>query len=516
MDLSGTKQDRLKVGEQYNPLAVGINSGTGTGEVVFAGYGITAKDLNYDDYANVDVAGKVVIVLRKEPNHAPFGKSQPSGHAFFSTKAVNAAAHKAAAMIVVNDQRTLANEKNPGTDKLLEVEEAGRGTPRGFRIPVYFVKREPLEALVKESLGVSLTELENTIDQTGEPATRELKGARIEFATELKRDQVMAKNVIAELPGVGALADQTVILGAHYDHVGMGGMGSLAPGTIAVHNGADDNGSGTVAMLEATRQIVQRAQANATKPRRRIVFMAFTGEERGLLGSKHYVDAPRWPLEDTVAMVNLDMVGRLINDELTVYGTGSGTQLGPLVREEVQRAGLKLDEQPTGYGPSDHQSFYERGIPVLHFFTGLHNDYHRPTDDFAKINLNGLSRITDIVGEVVWKLALTPERPLHQQTGRGGDMRQQPRPVLGVTLDLEKVGTGAVITSVVPNGAAAKAGLQAGDRVTSVEGVKIEDSPQLKTRIEAAGVGQSLRLGVVRGEESLEILVQLAGDSRLP
>ncbi len=492
--------------QDFNPLSLG-SSGAGSGGVVFAGYGISvteprADGQKYDDFAGIDVTDKVVIVLRKEPSFEPFGKSRPTAHSFFSTKAVNAAAHKAAAMIVVNDQKTIAGA---GADTVLQVSEAGPGSPRGFKIPVFMCKREIVDKLVTAAVGKGLNELEDSINRTGQPASIELAGAKVDFSAAMRRDQVMAKNVIGELPGFGKLADETLVVGAHYDHVGMGGIGSLAPGTIAVHNGADDNGSGTVALLETVRQIVARAAAKPTEARRRIVFIAFTGEERGLLGSLHYVKSPRWPLEQTVAMVNMDMVGRLASNKLTVYGTGSGTLLAPLVRTVVAAHELTLDEVATGYGPSDHQSFYEKGVPVLHFFTGLHNDYHRPSDDFDKINLSGLTRITDIVSEVVWDLALSPERPVYQKTERGGEMRRQPRAVLGVTLKLDAGGPGAYVDGTVPEGAAAKAGLVQGDRILEVDGQAVDGPDGLRARIGAAGVGQKVRLKVDRGGQTLEI-----------
>ena len=205
------------------------------------------------------------------------------------------------------------------------------------------------------------------------------------------------KNVVGVLAGEGPLADETIVVGAHYDHVGFGGPGSLAPWTHEVHNGADDNASGTAALIE----VAERLATSEKGPRRRVVFIAFTAEERGLIGSAYYCRNPRFALEKTVAMINMDMVGRLVDDKLIVYGTGTAAEFDHLMDTTAARLKFEITKHEGGFGPSDHASFYAQKIPVLHLFTGNHNDYHRPSDDVEKLNVPGMRRVVDFVADVL-------------------------------------------------------------------------------------------------------------------
>ncbi len=373
------QQFQLDLEKDFTPVSLG-SSGTFDAPIVFAGYGITAQDeglnLDYDDYAGLDVAGKVVIVLRKEPRQndekSPFSGTDPSQHAFFSAKLANAIQHKAAAMIIVNDRAT--GESSDG-DVLPKVEGAGRSFTQQ-QIPTLWVKREIVDKMLATSLSKSLADLENEIESDLIPRSAEIPNWRAIGEANIQPSKIKLKNVVATLPGEGELAKEFIVIGAHYDHVGMGGQGSLAPETIAVHNGADDNASGTVSLLEVARTLKNTLSGN----RRTIVFIAFSAEERGLIGSRYYVRNPRFALENTVAMLNLDMVGRFTGDVLTVFGTGTGKEFESLLEKEASTEAIKLEKIPFGYGPSDHQSFFEMKIPVLHFFTGLHNDtIVRPT-----------------------------------------------------------------------------------------------------------------------------------------
>lgn len=225
-------------------------------------------------------------------------------------------------------------------------------------------------------------------------------------------------NTAGLLPGTDpALADQVLIIGGHHDHAGVGGPGAMGfPGEI--HNGADDNASGTVTMLEIARHFA----AQEKKPLRRIVFMAFTGEERGLWGSAHYTRNPRFALKDTIAMYNLDMVGRLTNNKLKLQGTGTAAEFDALVEDLNKKYKFALEKDPTGFGPSDHTSFYRAKVPVLHIFTGLHSDYHRPSDDVDKLNLDGMRKIAQFVEEIVQWTLDQDARPEYKEIrrARGG------------------------------------------------------------------------------------------------
>ncbi|HVX62789.1 MAG TPA: M28 family peptidase, partial [Pirellulales bacterium] len=434
----------LKLGEDFNPLAIG-GSGKLNLPLVFVGYGITGKQEEYDDYAGISVEGKAVIILRHEPEqanpHSVFNGTRHSDHAPFARKLSNAFEHGAAAVIFCTDEfeieKTIAQRvkrwqdaidelaethakfkmiESPSREQIeaqrLEVEKlvdrihdqgeklqedfdpllGFRGAGSGGdskRIPALFCRREVIDKVVKAATGDDLATLERKIDHDLKPRSQELKGWKLEGEIDVIRKEAEVKNVVAVLEGEGPHADETIVIGAHYDHLGYGGEGSLAPGVKEIHNGADDNASGTAALLETARILASREK----KLPRRIMFIAFTGEERGLIGSARYVRDPLVPLDETVAMLNMDMVGRLNDDKLIIQGVDTATEFGPLIDGLNERYGFKLTKQPGGFGPSDHSSFYAKQVPVMHFFTGTHSDYHRPSDDYEKINLAGMRRV---------------------------------------------------------------------------------------------------------------------------
>ncbi len=543
-----------KLNDGMNPMSIGSTHGQITGPIAFVGYGITAPKLVYDDFAGINVRGATVIMIRKEPQaddpKSVFDGTQNTRHAFFQTKIKNAIDHGASAVIIVNDpasidqnsrdqQNRIAAEiarklsieeqieslpaeatnnretldgKIAGIDKmvasmtdeldqirrgLLEIGDAGdrpSGDDEDATIPVLSVGRDVVDRLLTLSIGKTLKQIETTIDQTLRPQSEMLSGVVATLAIELKPTSRESPNVIGVLPGRGPLAAQTVIVGAHYDHVGMGGVGSLAPGTVAVHNGADDNASGTSTMLAVAAQMVSRL--GDVDSHRRIVFIGFTGEERGLLGSQYYVRHPRFSLETTVAMVNLDMVGRLRDNELTVYGTGSGDLMDQIVEGANRETQFNLFKVPTGYGPSDHQSFYEVGIPVLFFFTGLHNDYHRPSDDFDKIDFGGMTRITDITSNSTFELAIRRERPQYAVTEKSVEIRRQMTAFLGVTLSDR--GDQVAITGLTPGGPAEKGGIRVGDRLTTIAGKPIRKSTDVLQQLRDRSPGDEVKIEIIR------------------
>jgi hypothetical protein len=572
----------VSLGDGMNPLAIGLPDAKVEGPLVFAGYGITAPDLDYDDYEGVDATGATVIVLRKEPGmndpNSRFKGTRNTPHAYFATKVTNAIKHGAAAMIIVNDPTSvlgdLQNERSKisqeqerkkaikkqldslpaeaansrkslqkkisAIDKMIEslqedVKRVGRGVlavgAAGTRavkpvsqlsqldadpdnapkteymkaIPIASVARDTVDELLRKSLGQSLESLEAEIDAATTPQSAVLANAAVSLQVELKPSFATTSNVLATLEGRGDLSGETIVLGAHYDHVGMGGFGSLAPGTIAVHNGADDNASGTSAMLAVAKCLVQRL-SNA-QSHRRLVFIAFTAEERGLLGSKHYVRYPRFSIESTAAMVNMDMVGRLRDNELTVYGVGSSESFESLVDQANERHQFKLFKVSSGYGPSDHNSFYEVGVPVLFFFTGLHTDYHRPSDDFDKIDFGGMVRITDTVCDVTHQLAVREERPKYAETDRNARIRRQMTAFLGVNL-AERDGR-VELSGLNPDGPASRGGLRVGDRLEKLGKRSVKTVREVFDVIRSRSPGDQLKVQLIRDGKRLEIDVRL-------
>ncbi|MFK8110827.1 MAG: M28 family peptidase [Rubripirellula sp.] len=562
IDHSGGAFNRIKasLGEGMNPLSVGSGSGQVVGPVAFVGYGITAPKLNYDDYAGIDASGAIVIVLRKEPGasdpNSPFDGTKNTRHAFFATKIQNAIQHGAAAVILVNDrasvrkqvqevqnaidrerarkatavkqlenlpagavniraklQKSIESIQSMIESRQLDLKQAERGVlaiaQAGQRgkdsVPVVSVARDLIDQVLQQARGKSLADLEDQINRSLLPQSFAVPEVRSALRVELKPAVARSSNVIGILPGRGQLAQETVVVGAHYDHVGMGGIGSLAPGTVAIHNGADDNASGTATLLATAATMKQTLAGVASH--RRVVFIAFTGEERGLLGSKHYVRNPRFPLDSTTAMVNLDMVGRLRDNELTVYGTGSGEGLEALVERVNQVQKFKLFKVATGYGPSDHQSFYEVGIPVLFFFTGLHNDYHRPSDDFDKIDFGGLTRITDTVSSVTLDLAIRQDRPKYIQTDKKVQIRRQMTAFMGVSLSVQ--GPHVVISEVVADGPGENGGLMKGDKLVKAASQPIQQPTDVLELMRRKSPGDELKVQLIRDGESMDLTIRL-------
>ena len=282
-------------------------------------------------------------------------------------------------------------------------------------------------------------------------------------------------------------------------------MGSFLPDVKEIHNGADDNASGTAVLVEIAREFATRKQ----KLPRRLVFIAFTGEERGLLGSSHYTREPVFPLDSTVAMLNMDMVGRLKENKLVVYGTDTAPQFDPLVDKLNDSYKFAITKQPGGFGPSDHAAFYARKIPVLHFFTGSHEDYHRPSDDWEKVNVDGMRRVGGMVADAAMAIAQADGRPEYQaskspQIARGGD-----RPYFGSIPDFTQNQPGYALTGVSSGSPAERAGLQAGDTIVQLGDSKIGNLEDFDSALRKYKAGDRVNVVVKRGEEEVKLQVTL-------
>ncbi|MEP6574156.1 MAG: M28 family peptidase [Gemmatimonadota bacterium] len=307
------------------------------------------------------------------------------------------------------------------------------------------------------------------------------------------------KNVIGVLPGHDPeLRNEIVIVGAHYDHLGFGGFGSLDPdSTGRIHNGADDNASGAASLIHIATHLA------AAPPARTVVFIAFSGEEEGLLGSAFYVKNPLFPLARTYAMVNLDMVGRLKNDRLIVYGTATATEFPALLDSLNVTAGFKLHEQGDGYGPSDQSSFYAAGRPVLHLFTDLHEDYHRTTDDWQKINADGLAKVADFTTEIVRALANRPA-PLTFVNVAPPSASKTPAVTpgygayLGTVPDMSDNPGGVRLTGVRAGSPAEKAGLRGEDIITKIGDMAVRDLQAMTDALRAHKPGDIVEILILR------------------
>jgi hypothetical protein len=323
-------------------------------------------------------------------------------------------------------------------------------------------------------------------------------------ARQAQTSALIGRNVIGILPGRDpVLRNQTIILGAHYDHLGLGGFGSLDPDSNGVvHNGADDNASGAAALIQVAARLA------ASPPARTVVFIAFSGEELGLMGSGHYVKEPIYPLAGTLAMVNLDMVGRLRNGRLIVYGTRSAKEFPALLDSLNWYAGFDLKAQGDGYGPSDHSSFYAAKRPVLHIFTDLHEDYHRTTDDWQKVNYDGLKRVADFALGLVTALANRPKpltfldmpAPLaHQMAAPGVKGPPGYGAYLGTVPDMTGSPGGVRLVGVRAGSPAEKAGLRGDDIITRIGTTDTPDLQAMTDALRSHKPGETVEILVRRG-----------------
>ena len=305
------------------------------------------------------------------------------------------------------------------------------------------------------------------------------------------------RNVVAFLEGSDpALRAEHIIIGAHYDHLGMGAFGSMSTEKEpAIHNGADDNASGVAALLEIAERLVKE------KPARSVVFIAFSGEESGLIGSAYYTNHPFVPLTQARAMLNMDMVGRLGAGPLIVYGVGTATEWPSVVNAAGKEHGVELRLVDDGYGASDHTSFYVKDVPVLHFFTNSHADYHKPSDDWQKVDAPGLLKVTDIVSEIASRIGGKPSTlTLVRGAGRpmGGAPSRGSGAYLGTIPDFSPVAKGVKISGVRAGGPADVAGLKAGDIIIRFDNDEIADLQGMTDALNARKPGDNVRVTVIR------------------
>jgi hypothetical protein len=505
----------LKEGVQFVPIGLS-GSGKVSAPVVFAGYGLTVKNstVDYDDYAGLDVEGKVVVVLRDLPRGGDrkalgFGvlnfRSDPAS---LTAKLENAVKHKAAAVLVVNDADTAKTG-----DELFPYSYTAMGSITQAQIPVLQVRRSVLQAMLQASALTDLRDLEQDIDRDLKPRSLELKGWNVDLEVSIKRGNVPLKNVVGVLEGNGPLAKEYVVISSHLDHLGYGGaFGSLARlKRPAIHHGADDNGSGSTSVMELAR----RFAAIPERQGRTLVFITFSGEEMGLLGSQYYASKPLFPIADTVANLNLDMVGRLRPEKegakefLLVEGANTGKDYKDLVDGLNHKYDLELKYGRGVPGNSDHFSFYQKNVPVLFLWTGLHADYHRPSDTADKINVPGMRKIVDLSEEVVTNFATRTQRPEFVKVTRGQDASSGgDYPRLGFQPSYADEGEGVLLEAVGDNSLAAKAGLKKGDRIVEVAGKPVKTLTDYTALMRGVKPTGTLELAILRDGKKQTVKVQ--------
>ncbi|MCC6909154.1 MAG: M28 family peptidase [Phycisphaerales bacterium] len=530
VDGSGEKTT-FTAGREFS--ALGVGQGEVGAPLAFVGYGIASGPDGQDHYGEIDLTGRIALLLRFEPSDAQGnskwndGKPEWTANASLETKLLEAARRGAAGIILVNPPGTFDGRAS----ELMTAEES---TWRRAGVPVVQMSIPAAERLVGQVAGKSLRELKREADEDSFKAANLDDRFTVSIATTLDRKHNWTDNVGGIIRGRGDLADEWIIIGAHYDHVGYGRFGSMAGRTAEgiIHPGADDNGSGTSAVLVlADRLSKAYAQLPADANMRSVLLMTFSAEESGLNGSRYYTRHPTLTAEQVNIMLNLDMVGRLRDNSLEVSGVGSATQLAEIVQPYFDESGLRIVSQQTGSGPSDHASFNAVGIPVLFFFTGLHPQYHRPADVASLINPVGAVKIVDLAQQIALEFARRPERLEYQKTSGGFrlDMLEQPpgaqapaqpepptEPMprvtvrLGIQPEYNAQGIGVHLAGVSDDTPAQAAGLQGGDVILSWNGSPVADIRALMTELAKHKPGDEVNLGVKRGEEMLEIKVKLA------
>jgi aminopeptidase YwaD len=472
--------------------------GKASAKVVFAGYGITAPEYNYDDYAGVDVRGKLVVVLAHEPQEydekSIFAGKVYTDHAQYYSKAANARRHGAAGVILIGDR---VNHKTSAD----ELEPFGKTTgPNDAGILFVQVKEDVVEAWFRAA-GKNLMQIESGIDVDVKPRSFELPGVEVRETVDVERAVKTVHNVLGYVPGQ---TDEFVVIGAHYDHLGLGYQFSLAPSLAGmVHPGADDNASGTAGVLELARHFAAEYPPNGpSKPKRGMLFMTFAGE--------------------AAVMINMDMIGRVKDGKLFVGGASTGTTLRQDLDALVPRSPLHVDYSDTGaggYGSSDHISFTAKQVPVLFFFSGLHGDYHKPSDTWDKINATGAIAVLELVADIAERVDGQAERPrfvrvVEKENPHGGS--EPPGissggygPYFGSIPDFAEVPRGVRFADITPGSPAALAGLKAGDILVKFGADAVQNLYDFTYALRAHKAGDEVDVEVLRNDKSVTAKVKL-------
>jgi hypothetical protein len=534
----------IQLKSNWMPVGYSPNGKFSNTEVVFAGFGISSDELKYDDYATVNASNKIALVLGGTPDagspHSEFAR-------FNSFAKANIAKSKGAKALLI-----IANDENFADERLAKLDY--NQTLGETAIPTVVISRQATAKLF-DTDEKGFQEIEKWMAMRKDtPENIRIRLANLpkisaNLNIELIQKQAEAYNVIGIVEGRDpVLKNEAIVIGAHYDHLGKGGEGSLAPNSKDIHHGADDNASGTSAMLELARQF--RKEKNN---KRTLIFIGFGGEEEGLLGSKYYVNNPVFPIDKTIAMINMDMVGRLNEGKLTVGGIGTASEFDALVKqinskmeishnvsnvqivktatststgrsrhigdrpppEMVIKSPFTLQLNQDGFGPSDHSSFYGKQIPVLFFFTGTHTDYHKPSDTAGKINYDGLEKVTYFVSEIVKSIDQNPTRPTYTKAKSSDSMggRRSFNVSLGTIPSYsDSANDGLVLDGVRDDSAADKAGIKGGDKIIKIGDKEVRNISDYMFMLGEMKAGEEYEIVVMRGTE--KVMLKIVPDAK--
>jgi hypothetical protein len=461
-----------------------------SGLLAFAGYGIVDSSKNWNDFAGVDFTGHIAVIFRYGPDGADNPHSEFSSHWGIRKKVRNAAAAGAAGVILV------LGPNHSGKPGILPLKEDRFAAEE--ELPILQMKLSAATQLAADA-GISLTNLQTTIDRKKQPAPALSKRA-VTVHAGIQKDRREAKNVVGMIRG-NEHPEKYVVIGAHYDHLGYGDNGSLYAGPEPkIHNGADDNASGTAGLLELAAWFVKHP------PKHSLVFMAFSGEELGLLGSDYWVKNPTLPLENIRAMINMDMIGRSTDRNLQIFGVGSSADWTALI-DAANDDSLRLTKTPDGTGASDHTSFYNARIPVLHYFTGTHSDYHRPSDDAQYVNYTGTALVLEHVRRLVDAIDALPADKLAYTEAPVTQTRRVAMTgiTLGVLPDYGFAGPGFRITGTSEGKPGAKIGMKAGDVIHNINGLPIKDIYDYMESLNTVKKGSTLTVEIEREAKRLKL-----------
>jgi Tol biopolymer transport system component len=478
-------------------------SASARGQTVFAGYGIVSKEHGVDDYKGINARGKIAVVRRFVPRRAPFDdKDLERRFSDLQYKAFVARQKGARALVVVDvpepDAAAAGAGELTGNPYRRDGAGAGAGAPEA--------PDAPLPALAPAGAGDTGIPVVIVSRAAGAALAQGKHNVDLRVGLEARKRTV--HNIVARIAAGGApKLDGAIIIGAHYDHLGWGGAGSLEAGEKVIHNGADDNASGTAALLEVARQLASRRD----KLDRDVYLVAFTAEENGVIGSRHFTQhpPPGVRMENVRAMLNMDMVGRMRGNRVSVMGTQTALEWDHMVSAQCATARLECSLGGDGYGPSDHMPFYTAGVPVLFFFTGAHIDYHRSSDDADRINAAGGARVAGLVAQVAEGMAGRAEPLTYQRAPMPearGDVRATGGSLGTVPAYGEEGGKpGVLLADVRAGGPADQAGVRGGDRVVAIDGVELRSVSDLMFVLRQATPGQKTVITVAREGKLLKL-----------
>jgi len=501
----------LKSGDDFVVLG-SSGSASVTAPLAFAGYAIESGKDGYTSFREdgEDLKGRIAVFFRYEPiNQEGVSRWSERRWSEFSAAAPKLEAlAKRGAVGVIMVTPPDARDARRG----LESTATSRFGDR-LSIPAVQLSIESMDALIQQADpdGRSLAEWRQKADE-GSVTTVPLKDSvQVTLKAELTAGTIATDNIGGVLRGAGSLAEEWVIVGSHYDHVGFGAYGAEPRNRGKLHPGADDNASGTGAMLCMTRLMADwYGSDDAPKDRRSILFMAFSAEEIGLDGSRHWTEHPTLKQESINAMVNLDMVGRLRNDELVVGGVGSAKGFKEWLRPRFEASGLTIRSDPSGRGPSDHASFYSAGIPVLFFFTGLHDIYHKPGDHGWTVNPGGAVKVITLTEAITQGLVSETKLEFEGKAAGSGQDRGYAKVRLGVSPGYGETGQSGVVVEAVSDGtSAAEAGIKKGDVLLAWNGELLEGAGDMMDQLRKHAPGDKVKIKLRRDGKEIEVDVTM-------